>query len=267
MSQVFAVTRQCPDSLKDAILAGVARRLENESEIDRQAWQERVGRALRLDELALKKVTPMSTENLYEDLLIHTEYASIQFIVTTRSSENVPSPKAGALTQLLLRRTGLLHLVYEDRRDVLEDVLKGENKVTYIFNFPSVHHGQEWWRLLYGSVVGQAMDKRGTDFDGAVIHEALNALDNRKRIQVNALPPEMCTCPVVVFEPHMVSDSTGFVLFYHDGPEGKTTVSLGLMDREALGFWRKHVYLPLLEGSLKPTRVPYHHHSATEPEV
>lgn len=254
LAQIVAVDRKCPDPLKQAVLDAVAKRLEETPEVLRQMWVERVERSIRLDEVA-RQGTPMSAEELYDRLLEHTETASLQFIVTARPSEDVPSPKAGALTRILLRRTGLLQLVLDRDRKVLDSVLSGETKVTYMFNFPTAQHGQEWWRSLYVRVVGDAMEKWGPDFDTVEIEDALHRLQERKRIQVQVAPALMCTCPLVVFEPHQ-AESTGFVLFYHQTGE-RTQVSLALMDAQALGLWKKFVWDQVVEGGVILETVPY----------
>lgn len=237
-------TRNCPDRLRQAILDGVRKRLGKMSEVDQDAWVDRVERAIRMDEISRRGI-PMDAEQLYNELLELSDNASVQFIITARPAEDVPSPKAAMLTELLLLRTGLLEHAMARKQKASKEP---NRSVQYVFNFPT-NHGVDWWKSLHNHLVGQA-EARRSKVDPDNLKRAISRAEQEGRIQVQEVPESMCGCPTVVFDPHLPV-SKGFNLYYHQGPGDQQLVSPALMDSQALALWKKYVYWPIRNGEVE----------------
>ena len=239
LGQILSNNRNCPDDIRVAIPKIVAKRLDVAkpmSSVERSAIIKRVQNALKMDELTRLNL-PMLSEQLFYELLELTEKASELFIITARASEEVLSPQAEMLNEMLLRRTGLLELVQEGSDKEYSAVISGEDSVRYIFNFPSVILGHRWWQLLFESIMRHV----AVDLDDDEIHKVVKQLQEKGHLQAHAIPSFACGCPTVVFEPR-TQTPTGFNLYYHPSATDKNLVSLARMDNSSLRLWKDYVF-------------------------
>jgi hypothetical protein len=252
---ITANSRSCPPALRSAILGAVGRRADEAfGPTDLEALRRRVERAFDWDDEVRRSGSLLDPTKLYNELLQYSEASTFQFIVTARTAEEVGSEDALNLTEVLLRRTGLLAFAQDgdDRR--LKELVNSDGRppVTYVFNLPSEMNATEWWQNLSTALIGRLFHKSGLNYEIKRIQDAIIDLNQREVLVVQAVPPSMCAVPCVVYNPHLYPSAAGFVLYYHS-----EAVSMARMDPSSLGAWMRLAFSPIMERAVPVHPVPY----------
>ncbi len=241
LSQILNLgLRSCPDSLIEGISQAVEARLQNEPPGVREEWAARVRRALETDNRSRKSGEPLSAEVLYGELLLHAETAEEHYIITAVTAEEAISQRAEPLREILLRR---LH------------VIEADTSITpttrYTFCLPSGDACTQWWDSLIREARQRIPHARS-----AKMVDYLSFLDQNDYIRVFAVPPTMCGCPVVVFNPDR-PNLAGFNIYYFSDPDksDESLVSVSKMDPVYLPKWRSLVHSQLENDRVDRTRI------------
>lgn len=242
--------RPCPDRLKNAICDAVRLKLADLPEEEREQKAELVGRAIEVDDIVRRTALPLSAEALYFELQNLSGSAAEHYIITSRPAEQVASDRAVTLRGILLQRLGLKGLI--DSPNARQKPHKIETR--YTFCLPSEHAAKRFWLALFHEIRSMADAKR-QPLDQKKVHKALTQLDEQNALRVFAVPPFLCGCPVVVFDPN-TAIPCGFVLYYYPG-EKRDLVSVARMDTTYLETWKELVHGPLEIDQIDRKRVPY----------
>lgn len=230
LSQILNLgLRSCPDSLIEGITRAVESRLQDEPAEVREEWTARVRRALETDNRSRKSGEPLSAEVLYGELLLHAETAEEHYIITAIPAEEAISERAEPLREILLRR---LHIIEADTSI--------RPTTRYTFCLPSEDDCTRWWNSLVREARQHSPNTQAQDID-----KYLHLLDDHDYLRVFAVPPMLCGCPVVVFNPDK-PNLAGFNLYYFSDPsKSEYLVSVSKMDLQYLPKWKSLVHSQL----------------------
>jgi len=243
LSQILNLgQRSCPTDLMKDIEEAVAGRLKDEAPKTQEEWRLRVHRALTTDNLSRKSAEPLSAEVLFGELLYLAETAQEHYIITAVTAEDALSKRAEPLREALLRR---LHMLEADTAVI--------PNTKYTFCLPTDDDCYRWWNSLTRAIKN-GMRQRGEQFDPEAIDAYLAHLEKNECLNVYVVPPSLCGCPVVVFNPDEPNLS-GYNLYYFSDPNNdEYLVSVAKMDPGYLPKWKSLVYSPLENDRIGKTR-------------
>lgn len=234
LSQILNLgQRSCPPALMDAIEEAVMSRLQGEPSEAQDEWRARVRRALTTDNLSRKSAEPLSAEVLFGELLYLAETAREHYIITAVTAEVALSKRAEPLREALLRR---LHMLEADSTLTIN--------TKYTFCLPTDDDCYDWWAALTRAVKN-ALRQQGKQFDPDALNAYLTHLEDKGYLSVYVVPPNLCGCPVVVFDPEEPNLSGYNLYYFSDRNNDEYLVSVAKMDPMYLPKWKSNVYSPL----------------------
>lgn len=225
---VFRCERKCSPELRDAILKAVRTRLAKQPQRVQDDWIQRIGRAadaLSVEVADMQQSQSPPDEEQFGAMIAQAKVCKEQFIITPLTAEEDDEMRqASQLNQLLLELLGLC------------PPLSTTPQTTYCFLLPAESKAREFWKKLKDKTEA-ACTKIGAD--SANVAARLKTLDGADKLMVFVVPPYICGCPIVVFDPTS-RFSTAFSFGYH----AKNVIDAIQWDAAAIIEWKKNVFTP-----------------------
>ncbi len=229
---VFRCERKCSPELRDAIFKSVRARLTKQPRRVQDDWIQRLGRAadaLSAEVADMQRSQSPPDEEQFGAMIAQAKVCKEQFIITPFTAEEDDEMRqASQLNQLLLELLGLC------------PPLPNLPQTAYCFLLPAESKAHEFWKKLKDKAEA-ACRKKGED--AATVAPRLKSLDKADKLMVYVVPPYICGCPIVVFDPTS-RFSTAFSFGYH----AKNVIDAIQWDAAAIIEWKKNVHGPFLRA-------------------
>lgn len=223
ISFMFRGKRSCPGTLRDEILKVTRARLTKQAKRVQDDWVQRVGRTIDILNSEVSKAQEtrsLPDDEQFERLLERAESAKWHFIITPLTAEQEDGvDRADRLNQALLRHLGL-----EPRNTA-------SPHTQYWFLLPDAETAALFWKELEQKAQAAA----GND---VWVQERLASLDDKDFIQVYIVPPFVCGCPLVVYDPEKSRDATAFSFSHHPA----NVIDTIQWDHKSVEKWQANVF-------------------------
>lgn len=223
---IFRGERACSPRLREALLRAVRTRLSLQSQQAQEYWVQQITSAIasiNTDASNARKARATFRADQFKILLERAAVSAKHFIIKSQTAEQEKGiNRADQLSQILLEVLGIF-----PKKEALPTT-------QYWFLLPYQKVGDLFWEKLFE----KASLLLSTTESPSWAEERIRFLEQQGFLQVYIVPPYICGCPLVVYDPDSTRDTLAFSFSYHCNNE----MDIIRWDDFSVYKWKENVF-------------------------